>query len=66
MNGREAKREACFRAAMVIENALSDGVEWLGSRYPDEKDQERVADALRDLVKELIRRGWRKDVTDAP
>lgn len=60
MNRREAKREACFRVAMVAENALSSGDEWLYSNYPDDNDRERVTDAIGELIEELTRRGWKK------
>lgn len=57
MNRREAKREACFRVAMVAENALETGDEWL--THYDEADQERVATAINELIEELTRRGGR-------
>lgn len=58
MNRREAKREACFRVAMVAENALENG--WLHEHYPDEDDERAVAEGVQEVVAELIRRGWRK------
>lgn len=58
MNKREAKREACFRVAMVAENALETG--WIAERYPDETDKVKVSEAVSELIKELIRRGSKK------
>lgn len=58
MNRRQAKREACFRAASVVENALSGG--WPAEQYPDEADLERVVEALNELMDELLRRGGRE------
>lgn len=57
MNRREAKREACFRVAMVAENALSDG--WLGEHYPSAADEVAVAEGVQEVIEELRRRGWR-------
>ena len=58
MNRREAKREACFRVAMVADNALSEG--WLAEHYPDEGDEWAVAGAVQEVIDELTRRGGRE------
>ncbi|TMR28342.1 hypothetical protein [Actinomadura geliboluensis] len=57
MNRREAKREACYRVAMVAENALSGG--WLAEHYPDPEDELAVADGVQEVIEELTRRGWK-------
>lgn len=59
MDKRTAKREACFRAAMVIETALAGGWETL-DRYGD--DREKVEDALNELMASLINRSGREPV----
>jgi hypothetical protein len=51
---RTAKREACWRAAQVVRQAMGEG--WPGDEYPEE-DFPKVSDALHDVVAELERRG---------
>lgn len=50
MDKREAKREACDRAASVIETALAGGWEVL-DKYGE--DRPKVENALNELVAEL-------------
>ncbi|WP_262496181.1 hypothetical protein [Nonomuraea sp. SYSU D8015] len=38
MHRRTAKREACFRAALCLENTLADGWEGLDHHYGDDAD----------------------------
>lgn len=56
MNKAEAKRDACFHAALVIDDALAAGWQ-TDDLYPDPKDHTRFIDALRELTDELKRRG---------
>lgn len=56
MNRREAKRQACLRAHVVILTALAGAdADWLDGRY-GEDDAEKVAAALNELAEELARR----------
>jgi hypothetical protein len=61
MNAREAKQEACRRAASVIETAMASG--WpayddgAGRERYSESDGERVVAALNNIIDELGRRG---------
>ncbi len=50
MNQRQAKRDACFRAACCLENALAEG--WLMD------DDPKLSEAMHDFIAELKRRGW--------
>lgn len=60
MDRRGAKREACFRAALGLEQLLNDGW-WIGlaERY-GEADAEKVIAGLNELIAELTRRGGRE------
>jgi hypothetical protein len=58
MNRREAKREACFRASLALDNALAGGWDSLDERY-GEDGAERVRDCIAEIVSELQRRGGR-------
>lgn len=58
MNRREAKREACFRVAMVAGNALEGG--WPAEHYPDPADEAAVIRGIQEVIEELTRRGWRE------
>jgi hypothetical protein len=53
VNRRQAKREACFRAALVLEGALAGGWESLDRYGPG---RTKVEDALNELIAELERR----------
>ena len=56
MNQQAAKREACWRAASVVRDAMAQG--WPGDDlYPDDRDRARVTSALNELTAELERRG---------
>lgn len=58
MDRRTAKREACWRAASVVGDALKQG--WPDADlYPDDAERARVAAELNNLVAELERRGHR-------
>lgn len=54
MNNRQAKREACFRAAQVVRDAMGHG--WPREQY-SESDYATVSVALNNLITELERRG---------
>lgn len=56
MDRRTAKREACWRGAKVIHDAMTQG--WPSDQY-DEVEYEQVSAGLEELVKELERRGHR-------
>lgn len=61
MNAREAKREACWRAAVLVSTAMYEGWPFNESGgLPDlpDGDERRVDRALLDLLAELERRGW--------
>jgi hypothetical protein len=56
MTKRQAKREACLKAATVLQNALDAGWEtdyW----YPVKKDEDAFLKAMNELIEELERRG---------
>jgi hypothetical protein len=57
MDQRTAKREACFRAALCLDNMLSTGWEGLDDHYGDDAD--KVREAMTDIVAELTKRGGR-------
>ncbi len=66
MNAREAKRTACFHAALIVESALG-GADLLGVVEEDDdgnptRDGQRVVDAFDDLLRELYRRSGRHNV----
>jgi hypothetical protein len=63
VNKAEAKREANFRAAMVIESALEGGWREL-DRYG--KDREKVEDQPNDLAARLVARSGRTPHPDLP
>lgn len=48
MTKRRAKKEACFRSALVLRNALGQG--WLLD------EDERIATGVREIIAELERR----------
>lgn len=59
MDARQAKREACWLAAGLIDSCLAAGLD-LAESVPaavTAADQERVAVALREVIEELERRG---------
>lgn len=56
MNQRQAKREACFRASLVLETALGSG--WLLD------DDPRIVDGVHEIIEELARRGWKQTMAD--
>jgi len=58
MNKREAKRAACWHAALVLYSNLAAGWESLYERYPEE-DADRIVDALNEITEELFRRSGR-------
>jgi hypothetical protein len=54
MDGRQAKREAKFRAGLILESALASGwQESIEDRY-GARDAERIADELQNLATRLI------------
>lgn len=55
MDKRKAKRDACWRAAGLIQDSINNG--WPQEHYEDEADQRAVEAALKDLIAELERRG---------
>jgi len=58
MNKREAKRAACWHAALVLYSNLEAGWESLYERYP-EQDADRIVDSLNEIADELFRRSGR-------
>ncbi|TMR88601.1 hypothetical protein [Nonomuraea basaltis] len=58
MDRRTAKREACFRAALALDNALSGGWESLDESYGKE-DADKIREAINEIVAELTKRGGR-------
>jgi hypothetical protein len=54
MNRREAKRQACNRAAGAIDSALAAGWDNLDEMYGEDAD--KIRDALTEIVAELDRR----------
>jgi hypothetical protein len=58
MTQREAKREACWRAASVLRNSLDAGWD-VSVLFPDPEDEQRFLAAPLELIKELERRGWK-------
>ena len=56
MTKREAKREACFIASLVLRSACGEGM--LLDRYPDQADVLRASEGMDELIEELERRGW--------
>jgi len=56
MNKREAKKEAYFRAANILDNALGGG--WpFGETSLGGEDEQRLADAMMELSWSLRKRG---------
>ena len=58
MDRRKAKREACFSAALALDNALAGGWDSLDERYGEE-GADKVRDCITELIVELQRRGNR-------
>ncbi|KKL56905.1 hypothetical protein LCGC14_2240710 [marine sediment metagenome] len=52
MDRPTAKREACHRAALVLESQMGQG--W--PEYPSAEDTTKVQEAMRTLIAELTRR----------
>ena len=61
MNRHAAKRWACRIAASWVDNDLDAGAEAFGSIERDSPDGERIEAALRELLRELYRRGRERD-----
>jgi hypothetical protein len=56
MTRREAKRDACHSAALILQNSLDVG--WQTERkYPDPAEEKRFLAAMAELIEELFRRG---------
>jgi hypothetical protein len=54
MDGRQAKREAKFRAGLILEAALNNGWQEEVEHQYGEKDAERIADEIQNLADRLI------------
>lgn len=54
MKQRQAKKEACYRTAILIETALEGG--WPGEQYETDQEYKIVSTALVRLAEELRRR----------
>lgn len=63
MDKRTAKREACWRAACVIEDAMSGG--WPAEHYATDQEFRQVSEALHNVITELERRGAQAVTSDA-
>jgi hypothetical protein len=58
LSKRQAKRDACWKGAAILQNVLDAGWE-TDTWYPDEDDEQRFLAALAELIAELERRGAR-------
>jgi hypothetical protein len=57
MTRAEAKREACFVVSLLCDKWDGDAVFW--ERYT-ESDSEKVQAGIREIKREMTRRGWRR------
>lgn len=64
MTRREAKREACFLAVLLLEGDVNQGAisNFAAETHPEWTDDDvvRVEAGIKEVIEELARRGWKE------